>query len=53
MRETVGFGMFVLGSVGILVGGRGERGWDRWNRNQRIVCSVSGVLALAGLFVIG
>ncbi|MCF3184981.1 hypothetical protein IPZ70_34360 [Streptomyces polychromogenes] len=46
-------GLFALGTVGIMVGSRCERGWDRWNRTQRIICSVSAAVAFAGLIVMG
>ncbi|MFF4578584.1 hypothetical protein [Streptomyces sp. NPDC001389] len=53
MRGTVGFGTFATGMVGIMVGSRCERGWDNWNRTQRIVCSVSAAVGLVGLFLMG
>ncbi|MFD7865425.1 hypothetical protein [Streptomyces sp. NPDC057682] len=42
---------FVVGMVGIMVGSKGQRGWDTWSRQQRIVCSLSFVLVVAGLAV--
>ncbi|MFH7598105.1 hypothetical protein WDV06_23835 [Streptomyces racemochromogenes] len=53
VRGTVGLGLFGLGTLGILVGSRCERGWEHWNRTQRIICSVSGAVAFAGLIVMG
>ncbi len=53
VRGTVGLGLFALGTVGIMVGSRCERGWDRWNRTQQIICSVSAAVAFAGLIVMG
>lgn len=51
MRSGVGMGFFVLGLIGLLIGSRCERGWHNWNRRQRIICSVSLVVAFAGLMV--
>ncbi|GAA2774705.1 hypothetical protein GCM10010493_83860 [Streptomyces lavendulae subsp. grasserius] len=47
--HVLGFIIFTVGAVGITVGSRLERGWDMWSRRQRIVCSLSFVLVLAGL----
>jgi hypothetical protein len=42
---------FTVGMVGILVGSKGQRGWDTWSRQQRIVCSLSFVFVIAGLAI--
>ncbi|ATZ22241.1 hypothetical protein SLAV_01560 [Streptomyces lavendulae subsp. lavendulae] len=46
---VLGFIVFTVGVVGIMVGSKLERGWDMWSRQQRIVCSLSFVLVIAGL----
>ncbi|MEU3321536.1 hypothetical protein AB0935_30605 [Streptomyces sp. NPDC007027] len=42
---------FTAGMVAILVGSKGQRGWDMWSRQQRIVCSLGFVLVIAGLAI--
>ncbi|MFE2143479.1 hypothetical protein ACFXA3_17355 [Streptomyces sp. NPDC059456] len=53
MRSEIGMGLFILGMVGLLIGSRGERGWGNWDRRQRIICSVSLVVAFTGLALSG
>lgn len=42
---------FTAGMVAILVGSKGQRGWDTWSHQQRIVCSLGFVLVIAGLAI--
>ncbi|MDH6441308.1 UNVERIFIED_CONTAM: hypothetical protein RKD50_004976 [Streptomyces canus] len=45
----IGMGVFFVGMIGMLVGSKGQRGWDLWSRRQKIICTVSFVLVIAGL----
>lgn len=42
---------FIVGVAGIMVGSKLQRGWDNWSRRQRIVCSLSFLLVIAGLAI--
>lgn len=57
MRLVIGESLFMLGMIGMLWGrGRkssGYRGWAYWDRDQKIICSVSAAVVLAGLIVAG
>jgi hypothetical protein len=46
---VIGMGVFFVGVIGMLVGSKGQRGWDLWSRRQKIICMVSFVLVIAGL----
>lgn len=51
MGSGIGLAVFLVGMVGMVVGSRGQRGWDRWSRQQKIVCTISFLLVLVGLFL--
>ncbi|GAA2744772.1 hypothetical protein [Kitasatospora cinereorecta] len=53
MRGYIGLAVFAAGLIGLGVGSRLQKGWENWNRNQRVVCSISLVVALAGLIMMG
>jgi hypothetical protein len=46
---VIGIAIFAVGALGIAVGSKGQQGWDWWTRRQRIICTVSFALVIAGL----
>jgi hypothetical protein len=43
---------FIVGTAGIMLGSKGQRGWDTWSRQQRVVCSIGFLLVIAGLAIV-
>jgi hypothetical protein len=46
---VIGLTIFFVGMIGVAIGSKGQRGWDLWSRRQKIICTVSFVLVIAGL----
>ena len=49
VHGVIGIAIFAVGMLGVAVGSKGQRDWDRWSRRQRIICTVSFVLVIVGL----
>jgi len=47
----VGAACFAVGLLGLFAAVRNQRGWRGWDRRERIIFVMSGVLALGGAAV--
>lgn len=43
----------VIGGLGLIISTRGQRDWNNWTRRQKAGASLSAVIILAGLILMG
>jgi hypothetical protein len=49
----VGVSVMVIGGLGLIISTRGQRDWNNWTRRQKAGASLSAVIILAGLILMG